>query len=256
MSKVMLLGATGSGKSSGLGKIPEFEIEGLDPKETFIIACSNKGLPFRGWMNKYKKALVKKNDKGLITELAPQGNYYQTNIGENVAKLINLINEKRPEIINTVIDDVNYVMQDYYMGHALKGGYDVFKKIGLFMGKIFNAIEEVDADSKNVIMIAHYEEYKSKNNDVMSFRFKTVGNMVQNYTTPEGKFEVVLFATQEYNDETKSISKQFVTNYDGEFPAKSPVGMFKELHIKNDLGYVLKKIKEYNTDVVVSEGQE
>jgi hypothetical protein len=42
------------------------------------------------------------------------------------------------------------------------------------MGKIFNAIQNVNTD-KNVFMLAHFEEYKSKNDDRMSFRFKTVG---------------------------------------------------------------------------------
>jgi uncharacterized protein YfkK (UPF0435 family) len=244
MSKVLILGATGSGKSTSIGNIPELNIEGLNPKETFIIGCSSKGLPFKGWMKNYPREKVKLNAQGIIIDIAGQGNYYMTNVGENVAQLITLINTKRQDINNIVIDDLNYTMQDYYMGNALKGGYDVFKKIGLFMGAIFNAIEKVQ--DKNVFVMAHYEEYKAKNNDTLSFRFKTVGNMVQNYSTPEGKFEIVLFTTQSFDEESKTIAKHFVTNYDGEFPAKSPIGMFEETYIPNDLGYVLKRIKEYN----------
>ena len=246
MSKILILGATGSGKSTSIGNIPELNIKGLDPKKTFIIACSNKALPFRGWIADYKKAKVKMVSKA-ITDITPDGNYYVTNIGSNVAELISVINKEREDIETILIDDANYVMQDFYMANAVKGGYDVFKKIGLFMGKIFNAIEEVDADNKNVIMMAHFEEYKTKNNDRISFRFKTVGNMVQSYITPEGKFEIVLFADQVFDDDTKTVTKRFVTNYDGEVPAKSPVGMFSELYIPNDLGYVLDKVKEYNT---------
>jgi hypothetical protein len=63
------------------------------------------------------------------------------------------------------------------MDNALKGGYDVFKKIGLFMGKVFKEIDAVDIE-KNIIMFAHYEEFKSSNADGMSFRYKTVGKMV------------------------------------------------------------------------------
>lgn len=43
----------------------------------------------------------------------------------------------------------------------------------------------------------------------------------------------------------KKVLKQFVTNYDGQFPAKSPVGMFEETYIPNDLGYVISKVEEY-----------
>lgn len=43
----------------------------------------------------------------------------------------------------------------------------------------------------------------------------------------------------------KKVVKEFITNYDGQFPAKSPVGMFDEVGIPNDLGLVIKKVKEY-----------
>lgn len=69
--------------------------------------------------------------------------------------------------------------------------------------------------------------------------------MTQDYITPEGKFDIVLFGKQTYNEQTKKAEKVFVTNYDGQFPAKSPVGMFEKTHIPNDLGYVLEKINEY-----------
>lgn len=39
---------------------------------------------------------------------------------------------------------------------------------------------------------------------------------------------------------------QFITNNDGQFPAKSPIGMFKDLYIQNDLGVVSNLINEYN----------
>ena len=244
MSKILILGATGGGKSTSIGNIPELKIEGLKPSETFIIACSNKALPFGGWKRNYTRAKVNMVNK-VIKDVTQTGNYYVSNTGSNVAELISVVNKNRPDIKTILIDDANYLMQDFYMANALKGGYDVFKKIGLFMGKIFNAIEEVDAKDKNVIMMAHFEEYKAKNSDRISFRFKTVGNMVQSYITPEGKFEIVLFADQLFDDDTKTVTKRFVTNYDGELPAKSPIGMFTELYIPNDLGYVLKKINEY-----------
>jgi len=247
MSKILILGAQGSGKSTSIGNIPELKIKGLDPKETFIIGCTNKGLPFGGWVKLYPKAKVRfKQGTKQIIDLAPTGNYYQTNDANNVATLIKLINGTREEIKNIVIDDSNYLMQDYYMDNALKGGYDVFKKIGLFMGRVFKEIDAVDIE-KNIIMFAHYEEFKSSNADGMSFRYKTVGKMVQDYITPEGKFEIVMFASQRQNEQEKTIEKFFVTNYNGEFPAKSPVGMFDTIEIPNDLGYVVEQIHKYNT---------
>ena len=65
------------------------------------------------------------------------------------------------------------------------------------------------------------------------------------YITPEGKFEIVLFGKDSYDENQKKSIRQFVTNNDGVYPAKSPIGLFEDLYIPNDLGYVVEKIKEY-----------
>ena len=248
MSKIMVLGPSGGGKSTSIGKNEKLGIKGLNPSETFVIACAHRVLPFPGWMNLYKRAKVRVQDgTSLIIDISPEGNYQQTSNPASVANLITLIHAKRPDIKNIVIDDMNYLMQDYYMANAMKGGYDVFKKIGAFMNKIFSAIQNTPVD-KNTIVLAHYEEFKSRNGDVISYRFKTVGKMVQDYITPEGKFDYIFYAVQDFDDTTKTVTKKFVTNYDGEFPAKSSYGVFTEdeIRIPNDLGYVLEKIDAYN----------
>jgi hypothetical protein len=238
MSKILVLAESGMGKSTSLGNVPELNIEGLDPKETFIIACANKGLPFAGWMNNYKKG-----------KEPMDGNYWYTNDANTVATGIKVL-AKSERIRNIVVDDTNYLMQDYYMNNAMKSGYDVFKKIGLFMGAIFDAINLVPIE-KHFIMMAHFEEYNIDNAGKLSFRMKTVGKMTNQYITPEGKFEIVLFGTQRFNDQEKTVEKVFVTNYDGDYPAKSPIGMFNDLYIPNDMGYVIKHIDAYNTGVQV-----
>lgn len=68
--------------------------------------------------------------------------------------------------------------------------------------------------------------------------------MIDQYITMEGKFDIVLYGTQEFDNKTKKAIKQFVTNFDGRYPAKSPVGMFP-LHIANDLGLVTDLINKY-----------
>ena len=51
------------------------------------------------------------------------------------------------------------------------------KQIGYGMGLIFDAIDKIP-ENKNIICCAHYEEYKDKNGDSISFKFKTTGKMV------------------------------------------------------------------------------
>jgi hypothetical protein len=75
---------------------------------------------------------------------------------------------------------------------------------------------------------------------------KTIGKMLDNKVTLEGLFTIVLYGKQTWDDKEKKVSKHFVTNFDGQYPAKSPVGMFEETYILNDLGAVAKAINVYN----------
>ena len=232
MSKVLILAKSGFGKSTSIGEIPELGLKGLDPKTTYLISCVNKPLPFRG-ANKKFVVTTPNNPTG--------GNRVITNDAEVVAKIINML-AKSP-YKNIVLDDMNYMAQDYYMKNALKGGWDTPKKIGYNTGLVFDAINAVPED-KNIICLAHYEEYKDKNGDSISYRYKSTGNMVDQYITPEGKFEIVLYGKSSFDEKEKKSIREFVTNDDGVYPAKSPIGMF-DLYIPNDLGLVVDKIVEY-----------
>jgi hypothetical protein len=235
MSKILILAKSGFGKSTSIGEIPELGLKGLDPKETFIISCVNKPLPFRGANSKF--TITTSNE-------LTKGNRVITNDSEEVAKIITILANPKSPYKNIVLDDMNYMSQDYYMKNALKGGWDTPKKIGYNMGLVFDAINAVP-EGKNVICLAHYEEYKDKNGDSISYRYKSTGNMVDQYITPEGKFEIVLYGKSSFDEKEKKSIRQFVTNDDGVYPSKSPVGMFSDLYIPNDLGYVIDKVNEY-----------
>ena len=116
MSKVLVLAPTGFGKSSSLGKIPQFNQEGLNPAETFAITVTAKPLPFKGSSSSYK---VCNPDQAPTAE---NGNRFVTNKGSVIADVISYVGNNRPEITNIFLDDINYVMQDYYMDNAMKKG--------------------------------------------------------------------------------------------------------------------------------------
>ena len=114
------------------------------------------------------------------------------------------------------------------------------------MGLVFNAMKGYPED-KNIFCCAHYEEYKDKNGDSISYKFKTTGKMVDDYITPEGNFDVILYGKQTYNTEEKKPIKEFVYDYDGEFQAKDSIGLCNGLSgnsIPNDLSIVCDKTKE------------
>lgn len=232
MAKILILAKSGFGKTTSIGEIPELGLKGLDPKTTYLISCVNKPLPFRGANKKY-----------VITtfEQINKGNRIITNDAETVANTLDMLANSPYK--NIVLDDMNYISQDYYMKNALKGGWDCPKKIGYNMGLIFDAINNIPED-KNVICLAHYEEYKDKNGDSISYKYKSTGNMVDSYITPEGKFEIVLYGKASFDGKEKKSIREFVTNDDGVYPAKSPVGMF-DLYIPNDLGVVVETANQY-----------
>ena len=111
--KALILAKSGFGKSTSIGEIPELSIKGLDPKETYLISCVNKPLPFRGAAGKYK-----------ITTSAKiaEGNRIITNDAKEVASIIEML--ANSPFKNIVLDDMNYISQDFYMKNALKGGWD------------------------------------------------------------------------------------------------------------------------------------
>ena len=71
--------------------------------------------------------------------------------------------------------------------------------------------------------------------------------MLNSVITLEGLFTYVLFTTILRDDDGKA-SYKFITNSDGTCTAKTPMGLFNEIYIDNDLDYVVKRIKEYNEE--------
>ena len=115
------------------------------------------------------------------------------------------------------------------------------------MGKIFKAIEKYKDIDKDIIVLAHNEDVPNANGDGRTFaKLKTTGKMVDDYVTPEGKFDVTLVGRSRYDMSAKKVIKEFITNED-EFVSspKSPYGMFKDQYIPNDLGLVLDTVHEY-----------
>lgn len=166
MSRILVLAKSGFGKTFSIGQIPELNHVGLNPKETYVVSVTSKPLTFPKSRDLYKVA-----EKGKITT----GNRYISNNPEEIATLLEQL--LKSPYKNIVVDDFNYLMQDYYMDNALKGGWDTPKKIGYFMGKIFSAIEKYGDSDKNIIVLAHGEEVPQQDGRIY-LKMKTTGKMV------------------------------------------------------------------------------
>ena len=231
----MCLADSGFGKSTGIGKIPEIDFKGLNPKETFIISTAVRDLPF---------ANADKDYKLTTPDKLGEGNRIITNNPEEIANTLIALADERSPYKNVVWDDSNYVMQDYYMAHALQGGWECPKKIGAFMAKIFSALDAYKGTDRNIFVLAHKEDIPSGDGRIKAI-MKTTGKMTAEFITPEGKMDILLIGKSKWDAANKKVIKQYITNEDEFYSsAKSPIGML-DLYVPNDLGYILEKIKEF-----------
>lgn len=241
MAKLLILAPTGFGKSAGIGPSTELGFIGLNPVDTYVISVTSKPLPFRG--SEVMFPSVKGTNVAVKLEDLRGTSRFISNDAKRIVEVINLLNGN-PRIKNVVIDDTNYIMQDYYMDNALKAGWDAPKKVGYDMGLIFKALENIV--DKNTLVLGHYQVKSMPNDETkIEFQLKTTGKMVDEYLTPGGKFDICLIGKTKINSDTKKVEKYYVTNDDGETSgAKSAPGMFP-LNITNDLGVIVKLVNEY-----------
>jgi hypothetical protein len=100
-------------------------------------------------------------------------------------------------------------------------------------------------DDLNIVVSTHSENIGDRINPY--YKMKTLGKMLDSVITLEGLFTYVLFTTVQRDDEGNP-SYKFITNSDGTCTAKSPMGLFNDIYIDNDLNYVVNRIKEYNEE--------
>lgn len=239
MAKILVLAKSGFGKTTSYCGRAKLDIKGLDPKETYVIQCIGRSTP----NPEYK--LVPSTD---LKDLG-KGNRVQVDSisgldrFKKVADIIEAL--KKSPYKNIIVDDLNYLSQDFYMANAMKGGWETPKQIGYGMGLIFDAFKGFPED-KNLICLAHYEEYKDKNGDSISYKFKTTGKMVDDYITPEGKFDIILFGIASFDNENKKPVKEFIKEFDGEYPAKDSLGALDDLpdRFPNDLSIVVEALRK------------
>lgn len=102
-------------------------------------------------------------------------------------------------------------------------------------------------DDLNIFMMMHIETIEA-DGSIIGYKSSSVGKLLDKMYRPEENVAITLFAQPRYND--KGIPEYgFYTHrmkVNGiEVPAKTPEGMFEEDFIPNDLGTVVKAMKEY-----------
>ena len=226
-----IVGESGTGKSTSL--------RNLNPEETFIISTTGKPLPFRGWRKKYTPFTVTKTDDGGSKI---SGNYYVSSNWENILKMLKIINKNMPHIKQIIIDDFQYVLSYEFVDRATEVGYTKFSELAQHAMEILRYAESMREDCK-MIFLTHSENVGDAMNP--KYVIKTVGKLLAEKVTLEGLFTYIFF-TKVSEGEDGKMKYSLITNTDGQCVAKTPLEMFDELEIDNDLDAIIKVIDEYN----------
>lgn len=225
---IAIVGESGSGKTSS--------IRNLNPEETFIISTTGKRPGIKGAKKKYPDVKISKDG---IT-----GNFYTTANIENIKKMIAIVDKKMPQIKTLIIDDFQYLQSFEAMQRVDEKGYSKFTDIAKHAYEALKLAMDMREDLF-VCVLTHSENTGDNINPY--FKMKTIGKMLDNVITLEGLFTYVLF-TKVILDENNKPSYKFMTNADGTCTAKTPMGLFPEILIDNDLDLVINRIKEYNEE--------
>ena len=218
MSKPIIgvVGASGSGKSTSLRNLP--------PEKTHIIDLERKGLPFRnaGAFKVASCATVKAFDTALDAALA----------------------DEKCEVI--VIESfTKYVEVLIALAQSSFKGFDVWS----YYNRTIRMMLDKTKNSRAIVIFTAIDEIvqiAQPSGDTYNVRRVKVQGK-QHEGCIEKEFLMVLF-TEAKADKDGKISYMFQTNTDGITSAKTPLDMFKDQYIPNDLNNVIETAKKYYND--------
>ena len=183
----------------------------------------------------------KKEDVGIVNVISKplpfkNVNELKTVDTDNYADIKTVLEKSKAKSI--VIDDAGYLITNQFMRkHANAGGGNaVFSLYNDIADSFWSLTETVKAlpPEKIVYFIMHEDK-----NDFGDIKPKTIGKLIDDKVCLEGLFSIVLRA--------KKVDKNyyFFTQSTENDVAKSPIGMFNDLYIENDLKEVDKVIREF-----------
>ena len=174
-------------------------------------STSLRNLKNAGIINVYGKPLPFKSDIKTVTI-------------DDCQKVITTMQKAKSDVI--VIDDFQGLLVTQFMGRAKETGYQKFTDMALGYYNVIRAVQTLPPE-KRVYFLSHIERDLNGNEKV-----KTIGKLLDEKVTVEGLFTVVL--------KTAVLNNKyyFQTHNSGSDTVKSPLGLFTEDIIPNDLALV------------------
>jgi len=228
---VLLIGISGSGKSTSLFANKDLSIKGLNPKETFIINISKKDLPFKNWKKLYTT---------FTKTTTTTANILHSDDSKTILQTIKFVNEERKDIKNLIIEDTNLASSRTFFNRFGEHSYDLWNDIGGELGSIILYKDKLREDL-NTIYIFHSQTIE-REKGTTEHKVKSLGKLIENYLDIPSKFTYVFHAIKSFNPVTEKTERVFWTNNLEGSPCKSPYGCFDTDTINNDMGLILDKI--------------
>jgi hypothetical protein len=205
---IIIVGPSGTGKSSSL--------RNLDPLKTAILNTERKQLPFRNADKFMNVPISSLSELTSALQKAQESEDIETIVIESFTAMIEIIFREA---------DIRYK------------GFDVWSYYNKEIDRLLNSCKNTN---KHIIFTAIDGVYEADNG--IAERYVAVdGNRWKKRV--EKEFVICLFTDNRVTED--GLEYRFRTNTLGKDSAKSPMGMFPELHIPNDVTEVLKASNEY-----------
>ena len=193
---------------SGSGK--SASLRNFSPNEISVFNVTSKPLPF-----KQGKTKLPKIDNATYADIANA-----------------LANPNKRAY---VIDDAGYLLSFEMFKRANETGYSKFTDMAK---NFFDMLDFINTKLPNDIIV-YITMHTEDDSEMHRVKVKTIGKMLDQNLKIEGLFSIVLRAVQTED------GYKFVTRDDMVSTAKSPIGMWEEDMIDNDLKAVDTTIREY-----------
>ena len=205
-----IVGSSGSGKSTSLRNLPH--------DRTIIIDLERKGLPFR----------EAKNFQIITANTLP-----------DIEKAISTATQNADIVVIESFTKYCEILID--TAQKMYKGYDVWSYYNKSIRKTLESLK----NEKAIVVVTAIDEIvkimQPTGGEYNTRRIKVQGKVHEGCI--EKEFLLVLFT--EVRREKDSIEYCFQTNSDGITSAKTPMGMFSDLYIPNDLNTVINSVEEY-----------
>ena len=150
---------------------------------------------------------------------------------DNYDILLKAIQNTDKKII--VVDDANYLITNEFMNKSSVKGFDKYNEMGNNFFNLINGIKNIEG-GKTVYLIMHEDT-----DDEGNVKPKTIGKLLDDKVNIQGMFTICL---RSMYDNGNYI---FRLKTNGQDCVKTPIGLFDEEQMENDLKLVDTKIREY-----------